>query len=271
MSAQRPPVSVAEKLGEACELAVRFYPPAKRVLASCTIVGLPFSILSGQVGRVNTYFSQVALWLERGGRLHRPSEALGDTNEVTCSYAPLILVREECLRRELPIMVAASLLHEVEHLRRYPIYTRKVLTLVRAGLSREEAISRVLNGEEREVEGLMARLANKHTRLAEAMADADLVERSVALEDLASERVVPWPTFKHVMNFYVHAHRAWFRIHKCFGELRELLFLDAERKSQIYHRLPREAREAQDKHYEELREAANRLEVSWLFKWGDKP
>lgn len=264
MALDEPPPGKAEVLAEACRLVIRFHPPAERVLASCTIVGLPFSISSGPRGPVHAYFYQVALWLERDGRLHLPGQPL---DGLACCRAPLILIRDACLEREEPIMVAASLLHEVLHLERYPIYTRKVLALVRSGLAREEAIERVVPGEEREVEAALARLAARHWELAEAMEDADLVEGSICLEDSISGRVAPWASFKYIMTLFVFLNKRCFRVHPCFGELRELLLLDARAKNELFARLPEGEREEQLRRLEGFFRAARELELSWLFKW----
>ena len=258
-------------LEEACSLAARFYPPAERVLSSCTLVGLPFSLSTGSDELPHAYFYQVALWLEHGGQLYLPGAGMACLEHASCSYAPLVLVREACLERETPLLVAASLLHEVLHLERYPIYTRKVLKLVREqGLTREEAVARVVPEEEREVEALLAGLAARHRELREAMLDADLVERSICLEDALRGRLVPWGTFRHVMNFYVFLNRSAFRVHTCFRELRELLLLDARAKEELYRALSEEERERQAEQVKGLLETARELEVSWVFRWSPR-
>ena len=254
-------------LEEACSLAARFYPPAERVLSSCTLVGLPFSLSTGSEELPHAYFYQVALWLEHEGQLYLPGAGTACLEHASCSYAPLVLVREACLERETPLLVAASLLHEVLHLERYPIYTRKVLALVRSGLAREEAIERVVPGEEREVEAALARLAARHWELAEAMEDADLVEGSICLEDSISGRVAPWASFKYIMTLFVFLNKRSFRVHPCFGELRELLLLDARAKNELFARLPEGEREEQLRRLEGFFRAARELEFSWLFKW----
>ena len=155
--APEPPEDVAARLSEACALAVELYPPSESVLSSCTLVGLPFSIYVERGGRICTYFYQVALWLEGNGRLYEVGEPVSD--DLACYYAPLILIRDECLSRATPVMVATSLVHEVGHLRRYPDYTRQVLALVREGMERDEAIPVVQEREEELVHELIARLS----------------------------------------------------------------------------------------------------------------
>ena len=99
------------------------------------------------------------------------------------------------------------------------------------------------------------------------MLDADLVERSICLEDALRGRLAPWGTFRHVMNFYVFLNRSAFRIHPCSSELRELLLLDARAKEELYRALPEEERERQVERVRRLLEAARKLRVSWVLKW----
>ena len=262
------PEDIANRLNEACALAVEFYPPSESVLASCTLVGLPFSIYVGRSGRICTYFYQVALWLERDGRLYEVGEPVG--SDLACYYAPLILIRDECLTRATPAMVATSLIHEVEHLRRYPDYTRQVLALVREGMDRDEAIPVVQEREEALVHELIARLSAENEAFRETCIDADLIEMSIGLHDELAGRLVPWEILKYAMTFYVLAHRPSFRIHECFCELRELLMLDAKRKSEALALMTEEARRAEERRRQMLARAGEELEVSWVFRWEPK-
>jgi len=66
----------------------------------------------------------------------------------------------------------------------------------------------------------------------------------------------------------VLAHRSSFRIHQCFCELRELLMLDAMRKSEALARMTEEARRAEEQKRQMLARAGEELEVSWVFRWG---
>jgi len=254
------------KLEEACGILVRAYPPAREVLSSCTLVGLPFSLSLEGGQDIYLYFYQVALWLERGGRLYRagePSEGL------RCFYAPLILVRDECVLREEPIMIAIGLLHEVEHLRRYPIYTRKVLELVGEGMGRDEAIPLVREEEERIVEERVRRLCLSSKRLWEAYLDASLVEDAIASEDRLRGNVIPWNSFRFLLNFYVFYHRGEFRVYECFRDLAVLLTLDARRKSEALARAPPDLRRELEQEFEAFSSAGRDLKVSWVFRWGE--
>ena len=266
--APEPPEDIAARLDEACALAVEFYPPSREVLSSCTLVGLPFSIYVGRSRRICTYFYQVALWLERNGRLYEVGEPVGD--DLACYYAPLILIRDECLSRATPAMVATSLVHEVEHLRRYPDYTRQVLALVKEGMGRDEAIPIVQEREEELVHELIARLSAEDEEFRGACIDAGLIEISIGLHDELAGRLAPWGAFKYAMTFYVLAHRPSFRIHECFCELRELLMLDAKRKSEALALMTEEARRAEERRRQMLARAGEELEVSWVFRWEPK-
>ena len=263
-----PPEEVADKLEKACELAIDFYPPSEAVLASCTIVGLPFSIYFERQGSTCTYFYQVALWLERKGRIYKASEPPGE--DLACFYAPLILVRDECVARGTPATVAVGLIHEAEHLRRYPEYTRQVLELVRRGMGREEAIPIVREREEGVVGALMARLSAENEAFREACIDAEIVETLVRVGDELAGRLAPWGRLGYAITFYVFSHRQYFRVHECFCELRELLLLDAERKARAWRELPEEAREADERACEALERLGRELEVSWIFRWSPR-